>query len=131
MAFALTFHGFCLPASISAETPKTLSCIKLETLIEANEQDFATFQKRNRIDEDTNAGEAIATMAVFLFTGLIVSSWEPGAPEEFNRLQDKNEELRKQALRENCNVPTSMAPWKTVHEMFNPPYEPDPPEDNP
>ena len=52
MAFALVLHGFGLPQSTSAEPPKTLSCIKLETLIEANEHDFAAFREKNKIDID-------------------------------------------------------------------------------
>ncbi len=135
MAFALALHGFGLPASISAEPPKTLSCIKLETLIEANEQDFTAFRKRNRSDEEgTNAGEAIQLGVVFLIFGVVglsMSGWDAGTLEEFNRLQEKNRQLRDQAFRENCKVPPSIAPWKTVYEIFNPPYEPDQLEDNP
>ena len=135
IAFALALHGFGLPASFSAEPTKTLSCIKLETLIEANEKDFAAFRKRNRIDEEgVNAGEAIQLGVAFLIFGVVglsMSGWDAGTLEEFNRLQEKNRQLRDQAFRENCKVPPSTAPWKAVHEMFNPPYEPDQLEDNP
>ena len=126
VAFALALYGFGVTGNLSAETPKTLSCIKLETLIEANEEDFAAFRKRNKLDEGANAGEAVAVAAVFLVFGLIVSTWEPGAPDEFKRLQNKNRELRSQASRENCNVPPSTAPWKAVEEIFNPAFEPEP-----
>ena len=140
MAFALALHGFGLPASISAEPPKTLSCIKLETLIEANEQDFAAFRKRNRIDIDQNGITAnevadLTTMAaVMLFLGavgsgfVVMGSKNPAMREEFNRLQDKNRELRKQAAQENCRIPPSTAPWKTVNEILFPTttFEPGP-----
>lgn len=125
VAFTLAFHGFGVTGNLSAETKK-LSCIKLETLIKANAEDFAAFRKRNRLDEGANAGEAVAVAAVFLVFGLIVSTWEPGAPDEFKRLQTKNRELRSQASREDCNVPPSTAPWKAVEEIFNPAFEPDP-----
>ena len=95
-------------------------------LIEANEQDFATFRKRNKVDDGANAGDVIAIVAVFFAFGLAMSTWEPGAPEEFKRLQIKNKELRNQASSENCNVSTSTAPWKEVDEIFNPPSEPEP-----
>ncbi len=42
--FALAFYGYGALGGLSAETNKT-SCIKLETLIEANEQDSPRFDK--------------------------------------------------------------------------------------
>lgn len=125
ITFALAFYGYGVSGILLAETKK-LSCIKLETLIEANEQDFAEFRKRNKLDDGANAGDVMATMAVFLVFGLIVSTWEPGAPEIFQRLQTKNKELRSRASQENCNIPPSTAPWKAVDEILNPPFEPDP-----
>lgn len=125
ITFALVLYGYGAPGGFSAETKK-LSCIKLETLIEANEQDFAAFRKRNKLDEGANAGDVMATVAAFFVFGFIVSAWEPGAPEIFQRLQTKNKELRNQASWENCNIPPSTAPWEAVDEILNPPFEPDP-----
>ena len=72
-----------------------------------------------------NAGDVLAIVAVFLTFGLVISTWETGAPDEFNRLQTKNKELRNRASREYCNVPTSTSPRKAVGEIFNPPSGPE------
>lgn len=132
MAFTLALHGFGLPANLSAESPKTLSCIKLETLIEANERDFAEFRKRHKINisqDGVTANEvgALAMMAgIMLFLGtvgsgfVVMSSGHPAMREEFKRLQDKNLYLHNRAFRDNCNVPPSTAPWKAVDEILFP-----------
>ena len=125
ITFTLALYGYGAPGGFTAETKK-LSCIKLETLIEANEQDFAAFRIRNKLDDGANAGDVMATVAVFIVFGLIVSTWEPGAPEIFQRLQTKNKELRSRASQENCNMSPSSAPWKAVDEILNPPFGPDP-----
>ena len=36
-----------------------------------------------------NAGDVVAIVAVFLTFGLVISTWETGAPDEFNRLKLK------------------------------------------
>ncbi|MCE2453341.1 MAG: hypothetical protein J4F48_11045 [Nitrospinae bacterium] len=140
ITFALVLYGYGAPVGFTAETKK-ISCIKLETLIEANEQDFAAFRKRNKIDidqEGITAGEVadltmMAAVMAFLSTvgsGFVVmSARHPAMREEFKRLKAKSRELRNRASRENCNMPPSTAPWKVVDEIFNPPFEQDPVDD--